>query len=41
MLLHLVGEAARHAGHADIVGESLDGATSYALVTAERGGSGR
>jgi uncharacterized damage-inducible protein DinB len=27
-LLHLVGEIAQHAGHADIIRESIDGATS-------------
>lgn len=34
VLLHLVEETARHAGHADIVRESLDGATSFALLAA-------
>ncbi|WAX78750.1 DinB family protein [Streptomyces sp. KMM 9044] len=29
---HLIREAARHAGHADIVRESLDGATAFELV---------
>ncbi|WP_435969400.1 DinB family protein [Streptomyces sp. Qhu_M48] len=37
MLLHLVQEAARHAGHADIVRESLDGKGSYELIAAEQG----
>jgi uncharacterized damage-inducible protein DinB len=32
VLLHLVEEVARHAGHADIVRESIDGATSYELM---------
>ncbi|MFG2714964.1 DinB family protein [Streptomyces goshikiensis] len=32
MLLHLVEEIARHAGHADIVRESLDGRTAFELV---------
>ncbi|MEU6895220.1 DinB family protein [Streptomyces sp. NPDC046557] len=32
MLLHLVEEFARHAGHADIVRESLDGKTAFELV---------
>lgn len=32
ILLHLIEEAARHAGHADIVRESLDGATAFELV---------
>ncbi|WP_289231864.1 DUF664 domain-containing protein [Barrientosiimonas endolithica] len=31
-LLHQIEELARHAGHADIVREQLDGATSYELV---------
>jgi uncharacterized damage-inducible protein DinB len=34
ILLHLVEEAARHAGHADIIRESIDGATSYQLIAA-------
>ncbi len=34
VLLHLVEETARHAGHADIVRESVDGATMYALMAA-------
>ncbi|MFJ9680233.1 DinB family protein [Streptomyces sp. NPDC101194] len=37
LLLHLVEEHARHAGHADIVRESLDGRTAFELV-AEVGG---
>ncbi|MGW2864915.1 DinB family protein [Streptomyces sp. NPDC001205] len=32
LLLHLVEEIARHAGHADIVRESLDGKTAFELV---------
>ncbi|MFI1104964.1 DinB family protein [Streptomyces melanogenes] len=32
MLLHLIEEFARHAGHADIVRESLDGRTAFELV---------
>jgi uncharacterized damage-inducible protein DinB len=32
VLLHLIEETARHAGHADIVRESIDGATGYALL---------
>jgi hypothetical protein len=32
--LHLVEELARHAGHADIVREAVDGATMYELVAA-------
>jgi uncharacterized damage-inducible protein DinB len=34
---HLVEELARHAGHGDIIRESLDGATMYALVAAREG----
>ena len=36
VLLHLIEETARHAGHADIVRESLDGRTAFALVDEER-----
>ncbi|WP_329196217.1 MULTISPECIES: DinB family protein [unclassified Streptomyces] len=32
LLLHLVEEFARHAGHADVVRESLDGKTAFELV---------
>lgn len=35
--MHLVEELARHAGHADIVRESVDGATMYALLAAREG----
>jgi uncharacterized damage-inducible protein DinB len=35
VLLHLIEETARHAGHADIVRESLDGATGIALMAAQ------
>jgi len=28
VLLHMIGETAQHAGHADIIRESLDGAKS-------------
>lgn len=37
VLLHLVEELARHAGHADIVRESIDGATMYELMAAAEG----
>jgi uncharacterized damage-inducible protein DinB len=37
VLLHLIEETARHAGHADIVRESLDGATAYPLMAAAEG----
>ncbi|MFD8210844.1 DinB family protein [Streptomyces sp. NPDC059695] len=36
MLLHLVQEMGRHAGHADIVRESLDGKGSFDLIAEER-----
>ncbi|MGP4001811.1 DinB family protein [Streptomyces sp. 8N706] len=32
LVLHLVEEIARHAGHADIIRESLDGKTAFELV---------
>jgi hypothetical protein len=32
VILHVINELARHAGHADIVRESLDGATMYELI---------
>lgn len=35
--LHLIEELARHAGHADIVRESIDGATLYELMAAYEG----
>ena len=34
VLLHLIEETARHAGHADIVRESIDGATAFPLMAA-------
>ena len=37
VLLHLIEETARHAGHADIVRESIDGATAYPLMAAAEG----
>jgi hypothetical protein len=37
VLLHIVEELARHAGHADIVRESIDGATMYELMAAAEG----
>lgn len=37
VLLHLIEETARHAGHADIVRESLDGATAWPLMAAAEG----
>jgi hypothetical protein len=35
--MHLVEELARHAGHADIIRESIDGATMYELMAAYEG----
>jgi uncharacterized damage-inducible protein DinB len=32
LMLHLVEEFARHAGHADVIRESLDGKTAFELV---------
>jgi uncharacterized damage-inducible protein DinB len=37
LCLHLIRETARHAGHADIIRESLDGATAFELVAKEQG----
>ena len=37
VLLHIVEETARHAGHADIVREAIDGATMYPLMAAAEG----
>jgi hypothetical protein len=37
VLLHLVEELGRHAGHADIVRESIDGATCHPLMAAVEG----
>lgn len=37
VLLHLIEETARHAGHADIIRESLDGATAFPLLAAAEG----
>jgi Protein of unknown function (DUF664) len=37
VLLHLITETARHAGHADIVRQSIDGATAYPLMAAAEG----
>lgn len=34
VIMHLVEELSRHAGHADIVRESIDGATMYELMAA-------
>jgi len=37
VLLHIIEETARHAGHADIVRESIDGATAFPLMAAAEG----
>jgi uncharacterized damage-inducible protein DinB len=37
VLLHLIEEIARHAGHADIVREAIDGATAFELLAAAEG----
>ncbi len=39
VLLHLIEETARHAGHADIIRESVDGATCWTLMAAAEGWS--
>lgn len=35
-VLHLIEEVAHHAGHADIIRESIDGATMYELLAADQ-----
>ncbi|MEV4435838.1 DinB family protein [Streptomyces sp. NPDC049555] len=40
VVLHLIEEIARHAGHADIIRESLDGKTAFELVAVEAEGRG-
>jgi uncharacterized damage-inducible protein DinB len=37
ILLHVIEELARHAGHADIIREHIDGATTYELLAAVEG----
>lgn len=37
LLVHLVEEIARHAGHADIIRESLDGRTAFELIAQKVG----
>ncbi|WP_167157967.1 DinB family protein [Streptomyces sp. MBT27] len=37
LMMHLVEEMARHAGHADIIRESLDGKTAFELVALANG----
>jgi hypothetical protein len=40
VMLHLIREISRHAGHADIIRESLDGKTAFELVAQAQGGEG-
>lgn len=40
LVLHLIEEIARHAGHADIIRESLDGKGAFDLIALESGESG-
>jgi len=37
VLLHLIEETAKHSGHADVVRESIDGATFHPLMAAAEG----
>ena len=37
VLLHLIEETARHAGHADMVREALDGGTAFPIMAAAEG----
>jgi uncharacterized damage-inducible protein DinB len=37
VLLHLIQETARHAGHADLIREHVDGGTAYPLMAAAEG----
>ncbi|MEV4277658.1 DinB family protein [Actinoplanes xinjiangensis] len=37
VLLHLIQETARHTGHADVIRETVDGATAYPLMAAAEG----
>ena len=37
VVLHIIEELARHAGHADIIRESIDGATMYELIAGLEG----
>jgi hypothetical protein len=39
VLLHLIEETARHAGHADILRETIDGATLFPLLAAYENGT--
>ena len=37
VLLHLIQETARHTGHADVIRQTIDGATAYPLMAAAEG----
>ncbi|GLY05157.1 MULTISPECIES: DinB family protein [Actinoplanes] len=37
VLLHLIQETARHTGHADVIRETVDGASAYPLMAAAEG----
>jgi hypothetical protein len=37
VLLHLIQETARHAGHADIIREAIDGGTAFPIMAAAEG----
>jgi hypothetical protein len=37
VILHVINELARHSGHADIIRESIDGATMYELLAGLEG----
>ena len=39
VILHVINELTRHAGHADIIRESIDGATMYELLAGLEGWS--
>jgi uncharacterized damage-inducible protein DinB len=41
LLLRLISEMDRHAGHADIIRESLDGRTAFELVAMQQGYAGQ
>ena len=40
VLLHLIQETARHAGHADVIRETIDGAAAFPLMAAAEGWPG-
>jgi hypothetical protein len=37
VILHVINELTRHSGHADIIRESIDGATMYELLAGLEG----